>query len=105
MVSSMSDLGGIFAAHAGSTYTWHVAQAQAPPQSASMPGIRFFTAPSITDQPTGTSVSCSLPVCSMYLIFVMPVPEYSDHVFHGDTGVRKPLRRDQRLFGNELSAH
>src|SRR3954467_15390960 len=71
MVSSMSDLGGIFAVQAGSTYTCHVAQAQAPPQSASIPGIKFFTAPSITDQPSGTSASCSLPLCSMYLILGM----------------------------------
>src|SRR5690242_21209168 len=34
-----------------------------------MPGTRFFTAPSMTDQPSGTSTTCSLPVCSMYLIF------------------------------------
>src|SRR5579859_4764605 len=69
MVSSMSVFGGSFAMKPFSTITWQVAHAQAPPQSASMPGMRFFTAPSMTDQPSGTSTTCSLPVCSMYLIF------------------------------------
>src|SRR5215831_18898482 len=43
-----------------------------------MPGTRFFTAPSITDQPSGTSTTCSLPVCSMYLIFGIVTHQYAD---------------------------
>ena len=45
--------------------TWQVAQAQAPPQSASMPGTLFFTAPSITVSPVFTSTTCSVPSCSI----------------------------------------
>ncbi len=46
-----------------------MAQAQAPPQSASMPGTLLRIAPSITDRPFFTSTVCSVPSCSMYLIF------------------------------------
>ena len=36
---------GLRSSHSGSIYTWHVAQAHSPPQSASMPGTLLFTAP------------------------------------------------------------
>src|SRR5271166_2018396 len=84
-----------------------------------MPGTRFFTAPSMTDQPAGTSISCSFPLCSIYLIFGMGAPSYPAHIprrpccgqalisadgFHRDRCVGKTLRRDACLFGNELAA-
>src|ERR1700687_2616588 len=71
MGSSMSVFGGSLVKNASSTINCQVAQAHAPPQSASMPGTMFFTAPSMTDQPCGTSTTCSLPLCSMYLIFAI----------------------------------
>ena len=39
-------------------------QAQAPPQSASIPGMPLSRAPSITVRPLATSTTCSLPPCS-----------------------------------------
>ena len=43
----------VFVSHSGSTYTWQVAHAQKPPQSASMPARRALTAASITVCPNG----------------------------------------------------
>ena len=43
----------------------NVEQAQAPPQSASIPGIPLSRAPSITVNPLGTSTTCSVPPCSI----------------------------------------
>ena len=55
----------VFASQPGSTNTWQVAQAHCPPQSPSMPGMPLSTAPRMTVEPTGTSTTCSRPLCSM----------------------------------------
>src|SRR5215471_19669858 len=60
-----------------------------------MPGMRFFTAPSITVQPTGTSAVCSLPLCSMYLILGIQCGSVSlSQGFSGNRQIRKPFRRN-----------
>src|ERR1700678_2472860 len=75
-----------------------------------MPGTRFFTAPSMTDQPAGTSISCSFPLCSTYLIFGMDAPSdarsdnLSGDVFHGNGRVRKLFGRDDFAFRDQLAA-
>src|SRR5262249_46058229 len=73
-----------------------------------MPGMRFFTAPSMTDQPSGTSISCSLPLCSMYLIFGMAAPWMtlaSRYVFHEDGGVRKALGCDLHALADQFASN
>ena len=55
----------ILSFHSSSIKTMHVAQAQPPPQSASIPGIELDTAPSMIEVPTSTSTGCSVPSCSI----------------------------------------
>src|SRR5262245_9194524 len=62
-----------------------------------MPGTACFTAVSITVWPTGASMTCSLPLCSMYVIFgicpVQPLPRTGDQLLHRPRFVNDHLRR------------
>src|SRR5690606_40637831 len=78
-----------------STITWQVQQAQAPPQSASIPGMPLSTATCIRDWPASISTTCSVPLCSINVIRpIRPSPE----LFRGitvswpDYGDRKSTR-------------
>src|SRR5258708_7458256 len=69
MSSSIGEGGPTFSFHASSTCTWQVAQEQAPPHSATMPGAPFLIAFSITVEPTGASTGCFFPPCWMWVIW------------------------------------
>src|SRR5439155_11992237 len=69
--SSIGEDSPTTARHASSTCTWQVAQAHAPPHSASMPGMLFLIAVSITVEPISPSTVRAAPSRSIYVIFGM----------------------------------
>jgi hypothetical protein len=64
-----------------STYTWHVAHAHEPPQSASIPGTPFFTAAAINETPAGAWTECSVPSCSINETLTMQSNFLPDRAF------------------------
>lgn len=74
MSSSIGEGSPTVAVHSSSTYTWQVAQAQAPPHSASMPGTALRMAFSITVEPFSASTSKRVPSNAMKVIFAMHKP-------------------------------
>src|ERR1700712_2347303 len=75
-----------------------------------MPGTLFFTAPSMTVSPFFTSTTCSVPSCSMYLIFAIRpskplAPTLGGDLFHGNGWVRKPTLVDRLASQDQLLAH
>src|ERR1700736_693723 len=63
-----------------STKPWQVAQAQLPPQSATIPGTKFSTAACITERPTTASTTCSVPLCSINTIFGIDLFRVETHL-------------------------
>jgi hypothetical protein len=61
MSSSIGEGSPTVARHASSTWTWQVAHAQAPPHSASMPGMAFLIAVSMTVEPISPSTVRAVP--------------------------------------------
>src|SRR6478735_12267580 len=78
MSCSIGDASPVFACQASSTYTWQVAQAQAPPHSASIPGTLLRIAVSMTVEPSSASTVRPAPLESLKVIF----------------GIRKDSRND-----------
>src|SRR5262245_15210399 len=69
MSSSIGDEPPTFSRQASSTLTWQVAQAQAPPHSASIPGMLLRIAVSMTVEPSSASTVRPAPLESLKVIF------------------------------------
>src|SRR3977135_2179140 len=82
----------------------HVAQEQAPPQSASIPTTMSLTAPSMIDRPSAISTACSWPPGSSKMIFAITL-FLKPNFLHGHLLVTQFCRIDACPLGDELLGH